>query len=181
MTTGSPSPEHRYTLSILDDNRPLDAVGAPAAYTVEIHVSYDQSWIDLFPTLPASNRAFLQFVHALDALMDLHSDGLMLNTNSDERARGLLEYFADALASYTGWVDPAGEVEAVRRRRVLTGRERRVVFERDAYRCQECGGWSDLTIDHVEPFVNGGADELSNFQTLCRSCNSRKGPRRSGF
>lgn len=49
------------------------------------------------------------------------------------------------------------------------------VFERDAYRCRHCGGFKDLTADHVEPESKGGQTTLANLQTLCRSCNSKKG------
>lgn len=51
------------------------------------------------------------------------------------------------------------------------------VMERDAYRCVACGAHIDLTCDHVIPESQGGATELENLQTLCRSCNSRKGTR----
>ena len=49
------------------------------------------------------------------------------------------------------------------------------VFERDMYRCKECGDHRDLTVDHIIPESRGGAHELENFQTLCRMCNSKKG------
>lgn len=54
---------------------------------------------------------------------------------------------------------------------------RRAVFERDAYRCQHCGDWRDLTADHIIPEAQGGPTTLDNLQCLCRSCNSRKGTR----
>lgn len=54
---------------------------------------------------------------------------------------------------------------------------RKAVFERDAYRCQMCGDHKDLHIDHVIPVVAGGLDEFDNLQTLCQTCNLRKGAR----
>lgn len=52
-----------------------------------------------------------------------------------------------------------------------------LVFERDGFRCRECGSADDLTIDHVIPKSRGGTHAEDNLQTLCRSCNSRKGAR----
>ncbi|MCS6813707.1 MAG: HNH endonuclease [Cyanobacteria bacterium] len=52
---------------------------------------------------------------------------------------------------------------------------RQYVLDRDGYRCQTCGADSDLTIDHIIPLAQGGQNDLSNFRTLCRICNSRKG------
>lgn len=51
------------------------------------------------------------------------------------------------------------------------------VFERDAYRCVICGGHHDLTCDHVVPESKGGPTTFENLQTMCKSCNSRKGAR----
>ena len=48
---------------------------------------------------------------------------------------------------------------------------------RDNFTCQECGARRRLTIDHITAEVNGGTLELSNLQTLCGPCNSRKGDR----
>lgn len=49
------------------------------------------------------------------------------------------------------------------------------VFRRDGYRCVHCGYDADLTADHIEPEVKGGRTGIDNLQTLCRSCNSKKG------
>lgn len=51
------------------------------------------------------------------------------------------------------------------------------VFERDGFRCVQCDTAEDLTIDHIYPKSLGGADTEDNLQTLCKSCNSRKGAR----
>lgn len=51
------------------------------------------------------------------------------------------------------------------------------VWERDDFTCQHCGRRRHLTIDHVIPESAGGATEFANLQTLCKSCNSKKGTR----
>lgn len=52
---------------------------------------------------------------------------------------------------------------------------RRRVLERDEYRCVYCGTHKDLTLDHVEPEIHGGATTEDNLRTACKSCNSSKG------
>jgi 5-methylcytosine-specific restriction endonuclease McrA len=52
---------------------------------------------------------------------------------------------------------------------------RTAVFERDAYRCKHCDSHIDLTADHIVPESKGGETTLENLQTLCRSCNCKKG------
>jgi hypothetical protein len=49
------------------------------------------------------------------------------------------------------------------------------VFERDNFTCKNCGARRFLTIDHITPKSKGGKTTLNNCQTLCKSCNSRKG------
>lgn len=51
----------------------------------------------------------------------------------------------------------------------------RRVHERDQYRCQECGDWHELEVDHVLPLARGGPTVLENLQTLCGPCNRAKG------
>jgi hypothetical protein len=55
---------------------------------------------------------------------------------------------------------------------------RRMVLERDGYRCRWCGASEDLAVDHMYvPEVYGGVALMDNLQVLCRPCNSRKGAR----
>lgn len=55
---------------------------------------------------------------------------------------------------------------------------RHEVFKRDGYKCVECGASKDdgaeLHVDHIIPVSQGGSDELSNLQTLCKDCNLNK-------
>lgn len=59
----------------------------------------------------------------------------------------------------------------------ICSRDRQEIFERDNYACVKCHSKENLTIDHILSEKKGGKSEKSNYQTLCRSCNSRKGAR----
>lgn len=54
---------------------------------------------------------------------------------------------------------------------------RLAIYARDGWACLACQTTKDLTLDHIWPWSKGGADSEDNLQTLCRSCNSRKGAR----
>ena len=59
----------------------------------------------------------------------------------------------------------------------FTAEQRVAVYARDNGSCNHCGATKNLSIDHIKPWSKGGAHEMDNFQTLCRSCNSSKGAR----
>jgi hypothetical protein len=58
--------------------------------------------------------------------------------------------------------------------RKITPRVRLNIYERDGYSCLKCGAHNDLVLSHIVPESLGGATNVDNLQTLCRSCNSRK-------
>lgn len=73
-------------------------------------------------------------------------------------------------------IAPLRRAQATRpKRRPISGAVRIEVYQRDAYRCVKCNSWEDLTVDHIVPVIAGGDDSAENLQTLCRSCNSKKG------
>lgn len=64
---------------------------------------------------------------------------------------------------------------------------RKNVLIRDEYVCQYCGKEHtspDLTLDHIIPKVQSGANNWKNVVACCRSCNVQKGgrtPRQAGM
>lgn len=61
------------------------------------------------------------------------------------------------------------------KKKPIPAKLRWAVFKRDGYCCRSCGSDEDLTADHMHPEARGGETILENLQTLCRTCNSRKG------
>jgi hypothetical protein len=51
---------------------------------------------------------------------------------------------------------------------------RNFILKRDGYKCLKCGNTEKLQIDHIMPVSKGGENKLSNLQTLCNICNSKK-------
>lgn len=41
-------------------------------------------------------------------------------------------------------------------------------------RCKYCHSTENLTIDHKQPVIKGGTNELKNLQCLCKPCNEMK-------
>ena len=59
----------------------------------------------------------------------------------------------------------------------VSGSTRYEVLKRAKYRCELCGAHeahAALHVDHIIPRSKGGSDDLSNFQSLCVSCNTSK-------
>ncbi|MGP9725427.1 HNH endonuclease [Corynebacterium sp. AOP40-9SA-29] len=66
------------------------------------------------------------------------------------------------------------------RRKTMSATTMVSVFAADGYQCVACGSGMALSVDHIVPVSKGGTDERWNLQTLCGSCNSRKGNRSNG-
>ncbi len=62
----------------------------------------------------------------------------------------------------------------------IPGKLKWIVWERDDFTCKACGIRRNLSVDHIVPESKGGLTELNNLQTLCKSCNSKKGIKPEG-
>lgn len=76
-----------------------------------------------------------------------------------------------------------------KKRKYLSGKTRRKIWEKFGRKCQICNCATRLfgntvspfdkeapcAIDHIVPFSKGGACSEDNFQLLCITCNSQKG------
>jgi 5-methylcytosine-specific restriction endonuclease McrA len=54
---------------------------------------------------------------------------------------------------------------------------RKYIYQRDNYQCRSCGKThqeTTLNIDHIIPIAQGGSNDISNLQTLCKTCNQKK-------
>jgi len=66
-------------------------------------------------------------------------------------------------------------VESRSKRPKIDPTVRRKVFNRDGHACLHCGSTKRLSLDHIKPYSLGGPDTFENLQTLCLSCNCKKG------
>lgn len=96
------------------------------------------------------------------------------------KADGALEY-EEGEWVLTGWSQHQGDATNNERQKRYRDRKNKVaeVLERDGYKCVSCGTKEDLVIDHVIPVIDGGDTTLENLQSLCRTCNLKKGAKPS--
>lgn len=60
-------------------------------------------------------------------------------------------------------------------------KSRKEVYKLYGYACLSCGATENMTIDHVIPISKGGINDISNYQPLCFSCNSKKGIKKTDY
>jgi ATP adenylyltransferase len=94
-----------------------------------------------------------------------------------EQVKQLTEICNRKLSEY---VEKRGDAIWQHRRQAagyISGTLRYEVLKKAKFRCELCGIPADeraLEVDHITPRNRGGADEISNLQALCYSCNAMK-------
>jgi hypothetical protein len=82
-----------------------------------------------------------------------------------------------AAASEVGLTTPGNREPTRPKKKPIPARLRWVVWERDDFTCRSCGARNHLEVDHIHPESLGGEMVIENLQTLCSTCNRRKGNR----
>ena len=96
----------------------------------------------------------------------------------DGTAMGMATYELQKAADALGIAEPERpKSKSYRKKNQISRGVQRTVWDRDGWECVTCGSHANLTVDHIMPLARGGSDDLSNLQTMCFSCNSRKGAR----
>lgn len=63
------------------------------------------------------------------------------------------------------------------------GRDPKMVFERDGWKCLICGSVDDLTVDHIDGNGRHSAtpnNDMGNLRTLCRKCHGSVDGKKGG-
>lgn len=99
---------------------------------------------------------------------ETHSETYMIrqiekNVSHNGRREGFIGKIANAVSKY--------------KKQPIPPEIRWAVWERDNFTCKHCGSRKNLSVDHIFPESKGGETTIENCQTLCKSCNSRKGAR----
>ena len=91
-----------------------------------------------------------------------------------DMAIGLVKRQARELASM-GYIEWDESFYKHARKQKIPANLKWEVWERDSFYCVGCGSRRFLSCDHILPESKGGLTELDNLQTMCKSCNSKKG------
>lgn len=94
-----------------------------------------------------------------------------------EEVLELMNLLEDKIHEYEEKREDAHWEHRKRSREAVSGSIRYEVLKRASFRCELCGISAEdksLEVDHITPKSLGGADEISNYQALCYTCNAQK-------
>lgn len=96
----------------------------------------------------------------------------MLNPKIVAGIRYELEKVPKDLAEYIDFEFKEKKVKPMRQK--LTPKKRKLILEKEGYKCRFCSSTKDLEIDHIVPVIAGGKSVEENLQVLCSKCNGKK-------
>jgi len=112
------------------------------------------------------------------ALSIIEAGAPIAHHGGDEPYDGVMDAIMAVIREHTGFNPDQVQVSAANiQRREITRALRLQVFSDDDCACVTCGTTERLSLDHIVPIAKGGTNDRGNLQTLCVSCNSRKGDR----
>ncbi len=102
------------------------------------------------------------------------------NELNGEQVLELINLLEDKIREYEAKREDAHWEHRKRSREAISGSIRYEVLKRASFRCELCGISAqdkNLEVDHITPKSLGGADEITNYQALCYTCNAQKNNR----
>jgi len=89
----------------------------------------------------------------------------------------LITLCEDKIKKYNDDRDGSQWEHRKRGRKLISGSTRYKVIQRARGRCEGCGfsiKKRPIEVDHIHPKSLGGKDDISNYQALCKKCNTQK-------
>jgi diadenosine tetraphosphate (Ap4A) HIT family hydrolase len=140
-------------------------------------LSEDRSQIEYYEQI--TKNMVGRVLTANRAITEKHGDTYSLKNFSELSQAEVNELIALCDSKITEYLAKRKDPWSHRRRSLgyVPGTQRYEVLKRAKYRCELCGVSAEhkaLEVDHIVPRNKGGADDESNLQALCYSCNAMK-------
>ncbi len=142
-------------------------------------LSYDKSQIEYYTTITNNMVGKVLRNHEIVTRDNSTKEYLLTDVDSfsSEERKNLIKLCKSRLVAF---IEKRGKSVYSHRRKstgYISGTIRYEVLKRAKFRCELCGisaGEKALEVDHILPRNHGGSDDISNFQSLCYSCNAMK-------